>query len=137
MKKELCFQECYEKVTLVYMGVQYKCTQATLSNCGKLVINIQYRPGIERSFQRHRRETCGYGKKLYGSDNPQPSAKGNFPTHAVQRLNGSGRGNSHKIESVRLETGSIRGIVYLPYGYTRRASRVVVTQLEQTLAYSN
>ena len=66
--------------------------QATPSNCGKLVLNTQYRPGIERSVQWHHRETCGYGKNLCGSDNPQPSAKDNYTLsmHAVQRLNGSG-----------------------------------------------
>lgn len=123
----LCFQECYEKVTLVYMGIQ-TCIQATLSNCGKIVRNIQYRSGIERSVQQHHRETCGYGKKLYGSDNPQPSSKGFYkPMNAVQRLNGSGRieNNAHKIESVHLETGSMRGIGILPYGIARRASGVM------------
>ena len=87
----LCSQEFYEKVELVYMGL-WKHKQATLSNCGKLVLDTQYRLGTERSVQVHHRETCGYGKNLCGSDNPQPSAKDNYKlsTHAVQRLNGNG-----------------------------------------------
>jgi hypothetical protein len=75
------------------MGL-YKNKQATLSNCGKLALDTQYRPGIERSVQRHHRETYGYGKNLCGSDNPQPSPKGFHYSEktmdAVQRLNGSG-----------------------------------------------
>lgn len=108
------------------MGI-HKCIQATLSNCGKIVGNIQYRSGIERSVQQHHRETCGYGKKLYGSDNPQPSSKDFYikSMNAVQRLNGSGRKNAHKIESVHLETGSMRGIGILPYGISRRTSGVM------------
>jgi len=73
------------------MGL-WKHKQATLSNCGKLALDTQYRLGTERSVQAHHRETCGYGKNLCGSDNPQPSAKDNYKlsTHAVQRLNGNG-----------------------------------------------
>jgi hypothetical protein len=68
--------------------------KATLSNCGKVLLGIQYRLGTERSVQAHHRETCGYGKNLNNRDHPQPSAKGfhrcEKTTHAVQRLNGSG-----------------------------------------------
>ena len=65
--------------------------KATLSNCGKVLLGIQYRLGTERSVQWHHRETCGYGKNLNNRDHPQPSPKGLKPMDAVQRLNGSGR----------------------------------------------
>ncbi len=80
-----------------------KNKQATLSNCGKLALDTQYRLGTERSVQAHHRETCGYGKNLCGSDNPQPSPKGLKPMDAVQRLNGSG-----------LATQKVAGLRYSP-----------------------
>jgi hypothetical protein len=75
------------------MGL-WKHKQATLSNCGKVLLGIQYRLGTERSVQAHHRETCGYGKNLNNRDHPQPSPKdihySEKSTDAVQRLNGNG-----------------------------------------------
>ena len=131
LENMLSYQECYEKVVLVYMGL-WKHKQATPSNCGKILLNIQYRPGTERSVQWHHRETCGYGKNLKCRDNPQPSANGihysELPMHAVQRLNVGGPMiiHRHKIKSGPLETGLTRGIDTLPYSAPRRVCRVFI-----------
>ncbi len=118
------------KVTLVYDTVvsEKDITEATLSNCGKLLLDNWYRPGVERSAQWHHRETYGYGKKPIGKDNPQPSPTAmKIATDAVQRLNGSGvvRMNDPKIQSTPMETWSMRGTCTGCHPVQGRAHRVV------------
>ena len=98
--------------------------QATPSNCGKLLLCHWYRSGIERSAQQHLGETQGYGKNPMNRDNPQPSSKDDASAHLwmqfrdlmsvgqrrLERQNNKSSMSWHKIKSVPLETGSIRGI---------------------------
>jgi hypothetical protein len=131
----LCRQVCYEKVVQALMALWSPNghKEATPSNCGKLLLGIWYRPGIERSAQWHFGETQRYGKNPGDRDNPQPSPTSG-DTHSwmqfrdlmsVGKLGCQQRNNKlwlslHKIKSVRLETGSLRGIVAGPLPATRR-----------------
>ena len=147
----LCRQVCYEKVVQALMALWSHHREATPSNCGKLLLDDWYRPGIERSAQWHFGETQRYGKNPVGRDNPQPSPKDGVITRlwmqfrdlmSVGKLGCQQRNNKlwlslHKIKSVRLETGSLRGIVAGPLPATRRVQWARETWLEQTLAYSN
>ncbi len=117
-------------VTLVYDTVvsEHDITEATLSNCGNVLLNNWYRPGVERSAQWHHRETYGYGKNPIGRDNPQPSPTAmKIAMDAVQRLNGSGvvQTNDPKIQSTPMETWSMRGTCTGCHPVQGRVHRVV------------
>ena len=148
----LCRQVCYEKVVQALMALWYYHREATPSNCGKLLIGIWYRSGIERSAQQHFGETQRYGKNSDDRDNPQPSPTNGVITHSwmqfrdlmsVGKLGSQQRINKlwpslHKIKSVHLETGSLGGIVVDPLSAIRRVQWArEYPWLEQTLAYSN
>ena len=120
----LCCQVSQKNLGQVYISAWLLLvTQATPSNCGKLLSSHQYRSGVERSAQQHRGETHGYGKNLMIKDYPQPSPNDDASAHLRMQFRdlmsvGQRRLNTqtntcfmswHKVKSVPLETGSARG----------------------------
>ena len=148
----LCYQVSQQNLWQVCVSAWLDVKQATPSNCWKLLASQQYRSGVERSAQQHHGETHGYGKNLLNRDNQQPSAKDDAVTaHLCMQFRDlmwvgyrwfMVRTNKHmmrwhKIKSVPLETGLVRGISHRRYPVWKESVLGSRKRMEPTLAYSN